>query len=125
MVRRWSGRPSPDWFVRRPPLLEGPDGPGPANRETLSEVRSHVSEQPLTFVDPRDEIFNVEEAATFVRMSPTTLEASDAPVASMAREEGKRGRKLYLRSQLLLWVLTRTANRIHPQPVQPRLRQVR
>lgn len=77
----------------------------------------------LNLVDPRDEIFDVAEAARFCRMSVTTLETSDAPVASMAREEGKRGRKLYLRSQLLLWVLTRTANRIHPEPVQPRLRR--
>lgn len=74
-------------------------------------------------VDPRDEIFELEEAAEFCRMSTSLLERLDAPVASMAREGASKGRKLYLRSQLLLWVLTRTENRINPRPVTPKLRR--
>ena len=74
-------------------------------------------------VDPRDEIFDLEEAAKFCRMSASNLERSDAPVAGMVREGATKGRKLYLRTQLLLWVLTRTENRINPRPVTPKLRR--
>lgn len=49
-------------------------------------------------IDLRDEVFDLKEAAGFVKMSPDWLERSDVPRARMGR------RILFMRSELLAYV---------------------
>ena len=58
-----------------------------------------------------DEILELDEAAQFMRVSPSWLAASDVPRASLGRD-GKRGRVLFLRSQLIAYVASRLTHRI-------------
>lgn len=52
-------------------------------------------------IDPRDEVFALDEAAAFVRLSPDTLQRSDCPRARVGR------RVLFRRSQLLAYIAQR------------------
>lgn len=49
-------------------------------------------------IDPRDEVFNLEQAAEFLRISPTALRQSDVPRSKFGT------RVLFLRSKLLRYV---------------------
>jgi len=53
-----------------------------------------------------DEVWTLEEAAAFCRLSPDTLRRSDCPRARV------NTRVVYLKSQCLLWIQLRLSHRI-------------
>jgi hypothetical protein len=57
-------------------------------------------------LDLMDEVFGLDEAAKFIRMSPEWLERSDIPRARLGR------RIVFLKSQLLAYVTKRHTHRI-------------
>lgn len=78
--------------------------------------------------DIHDEAFDLEEAAKFCRVSPGLLDRGHAPVAViLTSPDAQKGRKVYLKSQLIRWLLSRHVRLIDPaqSAVTPKLRQVR
>ena len=61
---------------------------------------------------PGDEVFDEEQAAAFLHLSVETLRKKAVPRASLSDEPGKRGRVVFLKSQLILYVLLRTSPRL-------------
>lgn len=59
--------------------------------------------------DLADEVFGLEEAAKFIRMSPEWLERSDIPRARLGR------RIVFLKSQLLAYVTKHLTHRIEDE----------
>lgn len=58
-------------------------------------------------LDLGDEVFDVDEAARFIRMSPDWLERSDVPRARLGR------RIVFLKSELLAYVACRLTHSVH------------
>jgi hypothetical protein len=61
---------------------------------------------------PGDEVFDEKQAAAFLHLSLATLRRRDVPRAVLADEAGRRGRVVFLKSQLILYVLLRTSPRL-------------
>ena len=62
-------------------------------------------------LDVRDEIYELDEAATFIRMSPEWLARSDAPRSKLGR------RILFRRSQLLAFVAAHETHTIGEEDI--------